>query len=132
MKHTLAVLAFVVGGGVFTAAAQADQVKSHEQIIGVSEAFVPGGFSSETEAYVIASGLFPNSCYHFSRSEVNSGNGGFTHEIRLYATVSEDLCLMVLVPYQQEVRLGKLATGEHILRFINGDNTYFERKLIIE
>ena len=124
---TLALFASLAGG--FSAIA--GQVKTHEATINVSEAYIPGGFSTETDAYVVVSGMFQNSCYTFNRAEVTE-KGQQVHEIRSFATVSEQMCLMVMVPYQHEVRLGKLSAGEHTLRFINGDNTFFERKLVVE
>ena len=39
---------------------------------------------------------------------------------------------MVLVPFQNDVRLGKLAAGEHTLKFLSGDGTYLEKKITIE
>lgn len=132
MKHTLTMIALVTGMGFSAASHAADAPKSHEQTIGISEAYIPGGFSSDTDAYVVVSGMFPNSCYHFSRADVRDGIVAMTHEVRLYANVAEGLCLMVQVPFTQEVRLGQLERGEHTLRFVNGDNTFFERKIVIE
>jgi len=39
---------------------------------------------------------------------------------------------MVLVPFTKEIRLGKLQTGKHALRFLNGDGTYLEKSLVVE
>jgi len=98
----------------------------------VSSAYVPGGFSSTTDAYVIVSGMFSNSCYQWDRADVNNLNA-FTHEIRVIADVTQNMmCAMHLVPYQKEVDLGVLQSGAHTLRFIGGDGTYFEQGLTIE
>ena len=130
MKQIITAFALIAS---FIAASQvqAGQTKTHEANINISDAYVPGGFSSETDAYVVVSGMFPNSCYTFKRAEVNQ-KGQMTHEVRSFATVSEQMCLMVLVPYQHEVRLGKLPVGEHTIRFVNGDSTFFEKKLVVE
>ena len=104
---------------------------TREVTLGVSDVFIPGGIGPETDAYVVVSGMFPNSCYKWDRSEVNHTSPNF-HEVRSVATVSQTMCLMVLVPYSKEVALGRLGSGEHTLRFVNGDGTYFERTLEVE
>jgi hypothetical protein len=104
---------------------------SHEVMIGFNDAFVPGGFDSASDVYLVANGLFPNGCYRFSRADVTHKTAN-VHEVRAYATVSEGLCIMVLVPYTKEVRLGVLGRGHHLIRFLNGDGTYMEKQLTLE
>lgn len=99
--------------------------------VGISGVFVPGGFDSTADAYVVVSGIFQNGCYKWNRAEKNSRDE-FTHEIKTIATVTPGMCIMVLIPFQKEVRLGKLSSGEHNLRFLNGDGTYIEKKLLVE
>ena len=111
--------------------ASANPVPTKDVTIGLAEVFVPGGFSSSTNAYVIVSGMFPNSCYNWKTAQVTSPST-FSHEIRAIATVSQTMCLMVMIPFQKEVDLGTLASGVHTLRFISGDDTYFEKQLTIE
>jgi len=125
---SLAAIALAI---TFASAAQASEPKTREQAIGVNEVYIPGGLSSDTDAYVIVSGMFPNSCYSWSRSEV-SDKSAMVHEVRSFANVTQTMCLMVLVPYSHDVRLGRLDSGEHTLRFLNGDGTYFERKVVVE
>lgn len=110
---------------------QQPPAQAKEVSIGISEAFVPAGFDSTTEAYVIVSGMFNNGCYQWSRAEVRHVDD-FTHEVQAYAKVSPGMCLMVLVPYQKEVKLGTLKTGQHIVRFIGGDATYLEKTFEVE
>lgn len=108
-----------------------EQPATKEVAVGISGVFVPGGFDSNSEAYVVANGVFPNGCYRWSRSETNRVDSN-THEIRSMATVTQGMCIMVLVPFQKDIRLGKLSAGKHTLRFLNGDGTYFEKALTIE
>jgi hypothetical protein len=113
--------------------ADGNEPESKEVVVGVSDALVPGGFDSSTDAYVIESGVFPNGCYRWKRAEVtSSADQKNLHEIRTIASVSQGMCLMVLVPFTKEVKLGKLSAGVHTLRFVNGDGTYLERTLNIE
>ncbi|MFN7727718.1 MAG: hypothetical protein ACK5P7_01035 [Bdellovibrio sp.] len=116
----------------FSFTAQADQPAqpAKEVLVGVADAFVPSGFDSNSEAYVVASGLFPNGCYRFSRSEVTH-QAGLAHEVRIFASVQQGMCLMVLVPFNKEVSLGKLEAGVHTIRFMGGDGTFIEKKLEI-
>ncbi len=126
---TLALLLVFAMGGTAAKASQSPGTK--EVAIGLSDAFIPGGFSSASDAYVVASGLFPNSCYTWKRADVSNPDT-FTHEVKSFATVSQGMCLMVLVPFNKEIRLGQLAEGKHTLRFLNGDGTFMEKSLTIE
>ena len=76
-------------------------------------------------------GIFQNGCYKWKRAQVDHLNS-VTHEIRSIASVSPGMCIMVLVPFQSEVRLGFMSKGNHLLRFINGDGTYSEKVLVIQ
>jgi len=99
--------------------------------IGLNDVYVPGGFDSEADAYVVANGLFPNGCYQWKGASVNNVDS-YNHEVQTYATVSQGLCIMVLVPFNKEIRLGKLASGSHNLKFLNGDGTYLQKTMTIE
>ena len=102
-----------------------------EVMIGINDAFIPGGFNSGSDAYVVASGMYPNGCYRWSRAQVANIND-MTHEVRSFASVQQGLCLMVLVPFNREIRLGKLNRGVHAIRFLNGDGTYLEKQMTVE
>ena len=99
--------------------------------IGINDVFVPSGFDSNSDVYVVTNGIFPNGCYRWSRADVKHTDA-FTHEVRSSAAVSQGMCIMVLVPFSKEVRLGKFDVGKHTLRFLNGDGTYLEKSLKIE
>ncbi|MCS6838038.1 MAG: hypothetical protein NZ480_04250 [Bdellovibrionaceae bacterium] len=105
--------------------------KPKEVVVGISDVFIPSGFDSTSEAYVVVSGVFPNGCYRWSRAEVER-KGNNLHEVRSYAYVQPGMCLMVLVPFTKEVQLGVLESGTHRIRFVNGDGTYLERTLVVE
>lgn len=111
--------------------AKADQQQYKDVQIGISDAFVPGGFDSDADAYVVASGIFPNGCYRWKNADVNHVDS-YTHEIKSTASVSQGMCIMVMVPFTKEIRLGKLQTGKHALKFLNGDGTYLEKTMQVE
>lgn len=113
-----------------TSAAQAT-VLTKEITVSISDAYIPGGFDSEADSYVVVNGLFPNGCYSWKGALVNHLTNT-THEIQSKATVRQGGCIMVLVPFSKEVRLGKLQSGNHLLRFLNGDGTYLEKNMHIE
>ena len=98
--------------------------------IGISGAYVPGGFDSESDAFVVVNGIYPNGCYNWGRSEVE--HKGLSHEVTMFASVSSGMCTMVLVPFTEEVHLGQLESGTHKVRFLNGDGTSFEKILEVE
>ncbi len=110
---------------------KAAQPLEKEVTIGISGAYIPVGFNRDSDAYVIVNGVFQNGCYRWKKADVTD-LGSTSHEVRSIATVNQGMCLMVLVPFQKEIRLGKLNTGKHLLRFVNGDGTYLEKSLVIE
>ncbi len=107
------------------------QLPPREVVIGLNDVYVPAGFDSEADSYVIVNGIFPNGCYRWSKAEVKS-DGPFNHEVKSKALVSQGMCIMVLIPFTKEVRLGKLASGSHKLKFTNGDGTWIEKTLKVE
>jgi len=109
-----------------------DQLPATKEVaVSVSDVYVPGGFDSDADAFVVANGMFPNGCYRWKGADVTNIDA-LNHEIRSTATVSQGMCIMVLVPFTKEIRLGKLSSGNHTLRFLNGDGTYLEKTLSVE
>lgn len=132
MKNMLVLAAVVAAfGSVAFASDDQGQPKTREAVVSINDAYVPSGFDTNSDAFVVVNGLFPNSCYRFKSAAVNHV-GPALHEVRAIATVSEGMCLMVLVPFSKEVQLGKLAAGDHAIRFMNGDGTYWEKALSVE
>lgn len=123
---------FIILAGIVAGANDSQAEKTREVTVAVNDAYIPGGFDSNTDAYAVVNGLFPNGCYALNRAETATLKDGFTHEVRTIASVSEGMCIMVLVPFTKEVSLGKLSTGEHAVRFVSGDGTYMEKKVVIE
>ncbi len=109
----------------------ANAATEREMQIGFSDAYIPSGFDSNSDTFVVASGLFPNGCYRWKEAKVNH-TGVTTHEINASAAVSQGMCIMVLVPFTKEIHLGKLEKGTHQVRLMNGDGTYIEKTLTIE
>ena len=126
MKRILIALITIASLNVF-----AEDPVTKEVPVGISGVFVPAGFDSTSDAYVVVNGVFPNGCYRWSRADETRVDA-FTHEIRSMATVTQGMCIMVLVPFQKDIRLGKLGVGKHTLRFVNGDGTHFEKELVVE
>ena len=106
-------------------------VEEREVRVGFSDAYIPSGFDSNSDSFVVASGLFPNGCYRWKDANVNHSATNI-HEVSASATVSQGMCLMVLVPFTKEIHLGKLSAGTHAVRLLNGDGTYIEKQLQIE
>jgi hypothetical protein len=108
-----------------------DIPQEKEVAVGISGVYVPGGFDSASDVYVVVNGVFPNGCYRWKRAQVDDKEQ-FVHEISSLASVSQGMCMMVLVPFQKEVRLGRMPAGQHTLRFVNGDGTYLEKTVSVE
>jgi hypothetical protein len=104
----------------------------HKEVaISFNDAYVPGGFDSASDVFVVANGIYPNGCYKWNKSDVKHLDGN-VHEVSGTASVSQGMCLMVLVPFTKEIHLGQIGSGEHLIRLMNGDGTYLEKKLVIE
>ena len=102
-----------------------------EAAIYINEIYVPKGLNSETEAYVVIAGIYPNGCYHWKGSEITSRDM-YTHIIKPIANVTQASCIMVLVPFVQRIQLGNLPTGSHDLFILSADGACFKRTLEIE
>lgn len=131
MKLTSIFAAVVIGVAGLTASAM-ELPSQKDVVVGINDVFIPGGFDSDSDVYVVVSGLFPNSCYRWKEAKVAHDRQEGVHAVQATASVSQGMCLMVLVPYSKEVQLGKLGAGEHKIRFLNGDGTYMERTLTLE
>ncbi|HWU44563.1 MAG TPA: hypothetical protein VN132_14025 [Bdellovibrio sp.] len=128
IKTMLAAMVVFFGVNVFAAG----QVLEEKEVqVGLSGAYIPGGFDSASDVYVVVNGVFQNGCYKWKRADVDNVDT-FNHVIKSVASVSQGACIMVLIPFQKEVHLGKFATGKHNLKFENGDGTYFEKTMVIE
>ncbi len=108
-----------------------EKPKTRELLVSPISAYVPSGFDSRSESFVVVSGMFPNSCYRIKESKVEHV-GPALHEVRTMATVTEGLCLTVMIPYSKEIQLGKLSAGNHEVRFMSGDGTYFSKSIVVE
>jgi hypothetical protein len=129
LKNAL-LLSLVFVSASFASASPADVHK--EVTVPVTDVYVPEVVPRDTDAKVILTGMFQNSCYRWSRAEVTSPTE-LIHEIKAKADVNmSTMCLMVLVPFTKEVNLGRLNPGEHTLRFTSSDDTFFERKMTVE
>lgn len=129
MTKFIAVAALLVSQSLISLAS-ADPV-TKQVGLSVHDVLVPEKVEYNNDAKIVVSGMFPNSCYRWSHAEVTDVNA-LNHHIRGIATVTQTMCLMVLVPFTKEINLGKLQRGEHTLRVINGDDTFFERTLLVE
>jgi hypothetical protein len=132
MKNTIYSLLLIIALLPISKGFASTTSSTKEVSVNIISVDVPAGLASNTDAYVVVSGMFPNTCYQWSRAEVTSTTP-LVHEISFYADLSQHvMCAMHLVPFQQEVQLGRLQSGTHTLRFINGDGTSFEQTLTIE
>ncbi|MGZ3693947.1 MAG: hypothetical protein ACXWQO_07075 [Bdellovibrionota bacterium] len=125
----LAALIVTFSAGSLSAFAKDGDI--HEKVITVGDVYIPSSFDSSSDAFVVVNGWFPHSCYKIKDVSVQHINANL-HEITTTANVTEGMCLTVIVPFHKEVQLGKLAVGEHKLRFLNGDGSYMEKSLTIE
>lgn len=138
MKFNLKSLKTAMFGiGLTVLAAQTSAAENVEKSVNISNAFIASGFDPASPMAIL-SGVYPNSCYSWKKANIEV-TGEFARNVHAVANVRQGLCLMVLVPFTEEVLLttaqddgGRLATGTHTIRFMNGDGTYQEKTLKIE
>jgi hypothetical protein len=106
---------------------------SREVVVNVNEALVPSSVDAYREdVKVQISGFFNNTCYSFNRVMTTQEKSTNTYVVQTVADVQSGHCLMVLVPFMKEVNLGTFEPGVFTIRFMNGDNTFFEKKVVAE
>ena len=126
IASTIAALTFAMN-----VSAQTTPPAQKEVVVSIADAYVPGGFDSTSDVFVVVNGIFPNGCYKWARADVTHPSQ-FVHEVRSIANVSQGMCLMVLIPFTKEVHVGQIGAGDHKIRMMNGDGTYLEKDLSIE
>lgn len=129
MKAFLFSTALCVFG--FTSIATAENLVVKEVAVSVNDVYIPSGFTSASDAYVVVNGLFPNTCYSMSDAKIDH-KSATEHEIRTMAKVKPGICIRVFVPFNKEISLGVLGAGKHVVRFLSDDGTYFEKNIVIE
>lgn len=92
--------------------ANANKPSTNQRMVSVNDAFIPSSFDSGSDGFMVVNGIFPNSCYHMNDAKVSHVEP-LLHEVSMWATVSEGMCIMALVPYTKEVQMGILAVGDH-------------------
>lgn len=127
MKASIFLIALAMVG----VTAQAENLPSKQIAVTVSDVYIPSGFDSKSEAYVVVNGLFPNTCYSMSEAKV-ADKSTTQHEVQTMATVKPGVCIRVFVPFNKEISLGVLSKGTHTLRFLADDGTSFEKTLTVE
>lgn len=115
----------------FQTMANAENLPVKEVAVSVNDAYIPSGFDSKSDSYVVVNGLFPNTCYSMSEPRINH-KSATEHEIQTMAKVTPGICIRVFVPFNKEITLGTLAAGKHTVRFLADDGTYFEKSLVVE
>lgn len=125
-------LPLIMIGAINTSNTASAATQDREVTISVNDAYIPGGFDSKSDAFVVVNGIFQNGCYNWKGADVNIDSTKNLVEIESKATLSQQMCIMVLIPFTKEVHIGQLNSGQYTLRFKGADGTYFERSLNIE
>lgn len=103
----------------------------HEKVVPINDVYIPSSFDAGTEPYVVVQGMFMNTCYSLKRVDVKAIDS-LTQEISTVANVKEGMCFGDITPFHKEVPLGRLSTGDHVIRFLHGDGTFMEKHLKID
>lgn len=130
MKKLMMATMILIGSLGIQQAASADGTTKTVELR-VSDAVIPTGQTSSTDSYVVVTGWFPNGCYTWAYAQTTNLPGNVT-EVESFANVRSGMCPMVMIPFHQNVELGKLTAGIHFIRFINSDGTYLEEQMTIE
>lgn len=104
--------------------------KQKNVYVNASDVYISSTRNPNQETNVMLQGFFPNTCYEWHSGEVTHLTE-VEHEVRGIAIVNQGPCLMVFVQFQEEISLGHLNDGPHLLRVRNGDGTYFEKEFTV-
>ena len=77
------------------------------------EVFVPKGFDDNDQVVVVLDGYLPNSCYQLDSVSQSIDVATKTITLQQMARVYPGQCLMALVPFTTEVKLGILSNGQY-------------------
>lgn len=125
-------LTVALGFAFLGATAQANNLQTKEIAVSVSGVYIPSGFDSKSDAYVVVNGLFPNTCYSMSEARVEN-KSATEHVVRTIAkVVQQSICIRVFVPFNQEISLGNLSSGTHTVDFVADDGTSFQKTFTVE
>lgn len=107
------------------------QSNQKELSVNFSSIYVDKSADPGETVMVLTSGFYPNACYAWERSQVTHPDA-FTHEVRGFAAVTQDICTMQIVPFQQNIKIGQLQPGVHKIKVINGDGTSFIKEVTVD
>jgi len=100
---------------ILVAAPMAKAEKPHDGQVVDLEAkylFVPRGFDDQDEAVAVVDGFLPSGCYKLVAPEVKRDDDARTVSITPKAQFFNSVCIEALVPYNFEVKIGRLPPGE--------------------
>lgn len=97
----------------------------------ISTIEIPATFNSNSQAYVLAEGRFRNGCYRWVGADVQQKPNWVT-EIRGYASVSQGMCIQMIIPFHAQIPLGQLASGTYELHVVRPDGSYIAEHLTIQ
>jgi hypothetical protein len=79
----------------------------------VENLFVPSGFDDNDESVIVLDGMLRSGCYKISQAKFTVDQETNTIQVTQYARKYPGPCVMALVPFTNEVRLGVLPQGDY-------------------
>jgi hypothetical protein len=74
--------------------------------------FAPTGFDDNDEAMIVIDGYLPSGCYRLAEPEVAVDPARGTIQVTPKARYFDIPCIEALIPYFQEIRLGRMPQGQ--------------------
>ncbi len=112
-------------GIISVSAAKADDFVAEEVNISAQALFVPNGFDDNDEVTVILDGYLPDPCHRLTDPEVIKNNDTKLVTVQAKALLFKGECPDVIVPFTQEVKVGRLEKGEYLV--LSKDGRHKER-----
>ncbi len=92
----------------------ADDIMSPQVVpVAYKNIYVPGGFDSNDSVQFAADGVFSSACYKIAPPSVAVDEAKKIITVQAQAYLYGGLCAMVLIPFQQVVQVGIVATPGH-------------------
>jgi hypothetical protein len=112
-------------GGFFAAAvlsagAVAQAAEYEVVAVQAQDVFIPDGFDDNDETVVVLDGYLQSGCYKLAQSEHRIDFQTNTVHVTQYARKYSGPCIMALIPYTTEVRLGVMPQGDYTVAMNDG------------
>lgn len=79
----------------------------------VGDLFIPKGFDDNDQTTLVVDGYLPNGCYRLDKAETKFDHDKKTITIEQFARIFPAPCILMIIPYRNEINLGVVPKGDY-------------------